>query len=99
MTQPPLLKIASRVTRKHAAVFAREWLQACLSDESIFDAFEESGVMEWPEGGLRDPRHARYHDIEDEILERTFAAVRDAVAEAFTKAAREVLARERKRQK
>jgi hypothetical protein len=53
--------------------------------------------MGWPNGDVHDPRQGRYQDIEDEILERTFLGVRAAVAEAFVKAAREVLLRERRR--
>jgi len=36
-------------------------------------------------------------DLEDEIARRTFATVKDAVAEAFVRVAREVLVRERRR--
>lgn len=103
---PPLLKIASRVTRKHGETFADGWLRTAAGRENVWDAFAETGLMEWPEEDpnrplgqiVQDPRQARYHDIEDEILEQTFAAVRAGVAEAFTKTAREVLARERRRQ-
>jgi len=98
----PQLKIAPRVTRKHGENFAAEW---CAEGEHGWEAFSNTGLMEWPEDDPNqpidepfDPRDARYEKIEDEILERTFAAVRTAVAEAFTKVAREVLARERKRQ-
>lgn len=95
---PPPLKIASRVTRKHGETFADEWLKTAAGGEDVWAAFAETGLMEWPEGGLSEaPQHARYQDIEDEILEQTFAAVRAGVAEAFTKAARMVLARERRR--
>ena len=102
---PPPLKIASRVTRKHGETFAEEWLRTAASGENVWDAFAETGLMEWPEEDpnrplgqiTQDPRQARYHDIEDEILEQTFAAVMPGVAEAFVKAARKILARERRR--
>jgi hypothetical protein len=99
---PPPLKIARRVTRKHGETFADEWLSTAAGGEDVWAAFAETGLMQWPEDDPNrplgeDPRQARYHDIEDEILERTFAAVRDAVAEAFVSAARAVLARERRR--
>jgi hypothetical protein len=95
----PTLTIVRRVTRRHGEVFAQGWLEVCRGNRSIFEAFEDSGVIEWPEGGLLDPRQARYQDIEDEILEQTFAAVRSAVADAFVKVAREITARERQRQR
>jgi hypothetical protein len=55
--------------------------------------------MIWPGGEMNDPRHGRYHDIEEELLRQVFASVRPAVAEAFVRVAREVLARERRRQR
>jgi hypothetical protein len=101
---PPKLKIAPRVTRKHGETFADEWLRTAAGGEDVWDAFAETGLMQWPEDDpnrplgqiVQDPRQARYHDIEDEILERVFASVRPAVAEEFVKVAGEVLARERK---
>lgn len=96
-TSLPELKIAPRVTRKHGETFAAEWFPTGWQGEDVWEAFAETGLMEWPDGELFDPRQTRYQKIEDEILERTFAAVRDAVAEAFTKAATEVLARERQK--
>lgn len=87
------------MTRKHGETFADEWLRTDASGEDVWDAFAETGLMEWPDGELFDPRQARYHDIEDEILDQTFAAVRAAVAEAFVQTARKVLARERRLQR
>src|SRR5687768_1709585 len=90
----PKLKVAPRVTRKHGETFAEAWFPTSFQGDGVWHAVGETGLMEWPEGGLH---QARYHAIEDEILEQTFAAVRPAVAEAFTKAARKILARERRR--
>jgi len=103
---PPPLKIAARVTRNHGETFANEWIRTAASGEDVWEAFGETGLIEWPEEDpnrplgqiAQDPRQGRYQDIEDEILEQTFAAVRACVAEAFTKAARVVLARERRRE-
>jgi hypothetical protein len=56
--------------------------------------------MTWPDGYLDD--HAdqdRYRALESEILEKTFARVRDAIADAFLDAASEVLNRERERRR
>jgi hypothetical protein len=91
--QLPQLKIAPRVTVKDGEAFADEWLET----GAAFDAFQAAGLIEWPQGELGDPRHERFQDIEDEILDLTFADVRPAVVAAFVKAARRVLARERRR--
>ena len=94
----PPLKIARRVTRKHGEKFAEEWFSTAYLGEDVWEAFAETGLVEWPEGGLAEaPQQGRYQDIEDEILKQTFAAVMPAVAEAFVTAARTVLARERRR--
>jgi hypothetical protein len=99
----PELKIARRVTRRHGELFAEEWLDASNRCEAMIEAFAEVHLMEWPDDPNwsiamgQNPRQARYMDIEDEILERTFSAVKGAVAAAFVKAAREILASERAR--
>lgn len=104
--QPPAkLKIARRVSRQHGELFAEEWFPSSYGGEDVWDAFARTGLMEWPDDDPRrplgcassDPRQDRYQDIEDEILKGTFEAVVPAVAEAFTKVAREILDRERRR--
>lgn len=102
----PVVKIAPRVTREHGEIFVSEWFPTAFQGEEVSEAFTATALMAWPEsdpnrplGQFGDSRQGRYLDIEDEILEQTFAAVRPAVAEAFVKAAQRVLARERKRQK
>jgi hypothetical protein len=91
------------VTRRHGETFAAEWFATSFQGEDVWKSFAATGVIEWPEDDPNrplgpDPRQERYQDIEDEILERTFAAVRSAIAEAFVRVAREVLSRERGRQ-
>jgi len=93
----PRLTFNTRVTRQHGEVFAAEWFPTSFQGEEVWAAFGETHIMEWPNGELYDPRQERYQEIEDEILERTFLAVRAGVIEAFVKAAREVLNRERRR--
>lgn len=100
---PPPLKIASRVTRQAGERFARRWLDEQI-DETACEAFASAAVIEWPDddpnrplGELLDPPQGRYQDIEDEILILVFDSIRPTVAEAFVKAARKVLARERRR--
>ena len=99
----PPLKFASRVTRQAGERFACRWLDEQI-DETACEAFAEAALIEWPEsdpnrplGEVLNPRQGRYQDIEDEILMLVFDSIRPAVAEAFVKAAREVLARERRR--
>lgn len=99
MSTPPKLQIVRRVTRHHGELFTQGWLEVCRGNMSIFDAFEDSQVMKWPDGYMLDPRQARYHDIEEEILEQTFEAVRDTVTEAFVNIATKVLERERQQQR
>ena len=100
---PPPLKIAPRVTQKHGEAFAQKWREM-QSGEVTSEAFGKSDLIEWPEedpnrplGEFFDARRDRFHDVRDEIAERTFDAAMPAIAEAFVKVAREVLARERRR--
>jgi hypothetical protein len=92
------------VTRRHGEIFAEEWFLSAHAGESVWKAFELAGVVVWPEddpnrplGEFFDARRARYQDIEDEILEKVFANLRPAVAQAFVKVSRKVLGRERRR--
>lgn len=95
-----------RVTRKHGKVFARVWREM-QSGEIVSEGFGELGIIEWPEedpnrpiGQIApDPQRDRYHDVTDEIAEQTFDAVMPVIAEEFVKAARKVLARERRLQR
>lgn len=93
--QSPPLEIASRVTREHGERFAARWLR---DQCGMSDAFAKAHVIAWPDGpdGELTPAQVRFQNIEDEILERTFAWAVPAIAEAFVTAAREVLARERR---
>jgi hypothetical protein len=77
------------VTPEYGEVFAREW---CALD--LLDAFHATNVMTWPD----DPAgQEKFKAIEDEIIERTIEAVKPVLAEAFVKAANDVLTRERQR--
>lgn len=92
--------MSNRITRKQAQTFADEWLAASRRTGTMYDAFTASHVLEWPDDDEDDtPDQARYAEIETEILNRTFAAVKDAVADAFLVAARDVIGRERERRK
>lgn len=91
----PHVKIARRVTKKHGEIFAENWLEDALDGASI-DGLSRSRVMEWPGGENDSPEQLRYLDIAQEILERTLTIAQPAIGEAFMKAAREILARERR---
>jgi hypothetical protein len=80
------------VTPEHGEIFAREWCRISLGVLDLLDAFYATNVMTWPD----DPAaQEQFEDIEDEIVERVLDAVRPALAEAFVKAANEILTRER----
>lgn len=83
------------VTRKHAEAFVAAWYQT-----NIGEAFDATGIITWPVSvsALRmTPEQARFRDIEDEICDRVFDSMKDAIADAFLSIANEVLDRERKR--
>lgn len=92
-------RIVRRVTRKHAAIFAKAFVRYVFTSGAVFDAFAESGVMEWPQDTTLDNRDAahRYMNIEDEIAARVTTAIREQVERAFFDAATDVLNRERQR--
>jgi hypothetical protein len=85
------------VTRAHGERFAAKWREM-QTGELRSEAFGNADVIEWPEGpdGELTSAQDRFQGIEDEILNRTFDALVPAVAEAFVKAARTILARERR---
>ena len=89
--RPPKLRIVEAVMREHGEKFADDWRDRSMA---MLEAFDASGVVKWPNSR---PSQGRYHDIEDEITERVFAELRDAVIETFVRVAGEVLTRERSR--
>lgn len=94
MSQKPKLDIVEVVTWEHGERFAETWRELSLGSESILGAFQDTAVAEWPD----DPDlEGRFLDIEDEVTERVFDAIRYAAVEAFVRIAGEVLARERGR--
>ncbi|MGZ5440932.1 MAG: hypothetical protein ACXW5U_11790 [Thermoanaerobaculia bacterium] len=91
------LAFVDRVRRWHGAIFAKEMLDGSLVTEMPYEAFGKTGIIAWPDDFANEtPAKVRYKDIEDEILTRTFDAVREAMATAFVKVARDVVERERK---
>lgn len=81
-------------------MFAERLCARVMQTEAPYEIFAETGLVTWPKTYLNpSPATVRYMNIEDEILDRTFAAVQKAIAEEFTKIAREVIERERRRQR
>jgi len=82
------------VTPAHGDIFARVWFEQSLATMAMDEAFEDTKLMAWPD----DPdAQAEFQNIEDEIHERVFDAARQTIADAFTRVAADVLARERSR--
>jgi hypothetical protein len=95
----PKLRFVRRVTRRHGESFADGWLDVCYESGSIWEVFGETGLVTWPGGADGNPSQDRDRDIEDEILEPTFATVKHTIAQSFVKIGREVIDRERERQR
>ena len=98
----PYLWIAATVRPHHANTFVEEWLRLSWQTGALWEALSETHLMAWPDnagqGGKESPEECRYHDIEDEILERMLDALEPVITETFIQTATEVLARERERQ-
>lgn len=92
MNRQPELNIVDVVTREHGEVFADAWRDRTTDSGAMSEAFLETHLIVWPDNRLA---HMRFHDIEEEITEGVFDAIRDAAVEAFVRIAGEVLARER----
>ena len=95
----PRLWIAAVVRPHHANTFVEEWLRLSWQTGALWEAFDETHLMTWPDNGecgQETAEERRYHDIEDEILERILQALIPAITEAFIRTASEVLERERR---
>ena len=92
---PPRIETVPIVTREHGEAFAKGWYDC----DGMMTACYDTGIMTFPYGTLEDHEAIdHFHDLEDEILHAVFEATKDANAEAFVKAANDVLDRERGRQ-
>ena len=91
------LCVARRVTDNDAALFMRGWVDEMLAAGTLSDALAETGIIEWPDPEEDDPpAQARYEAMEREILKRTWEAAYPVARAAFLRAAKDVLAPERK---
>ena len=81
------LKVAAIVRPHHARTFADEWLTRTLDSGDLWDAFEQTRLIEWPSdtgaGGRETPAERRYNTVEDEILDRMLDVLQPVI-EAFS---------------
>jgi activator of HSP90 ATPase len=90
------LAFTAEVTRRHGEIFAKVFLAISIRTEAPGDAFELTGVMEWPDDDEDEtPAKMRHERIEDEILRRTFDEIEGPLREAFVRIAENVIRRER----
>ena len=92
VSRVPKLRMVRVVTRKHGEKFATGWRDLSMVSYAMVEAFAETGVVTWPENRSA---QGRFHDIEEEITERVFDELLDAVADSFVRIAGEVLMRTR----
>jgi len=93
MDRPPELNIADVVTREHGEKFVDAWHDRTTDSGAMSEAFLETRLVIWPDNR---PAHMRFHDIEEEITEGVFDAIREAAVDSFVRIANEVLTRERR---
>jgi hypothetical protein len=87
-----LLKVETinAVTMEHGRDFAEGWFEA-----NIEDAFERAGIMTWPEWDL--DLQATFQDLEDDICQRVYDALKEQIAETFVRVANAAIDAERRR--
>ena len=87
----PKIEMVDEVTIEHGLAFAQGWHEGDMSD-----ACDETSIMTFPEWETElEEVHLRYHDLTDEICANAFGLLKRQIAEAFVRAANEVLTRER----
>jgi len=87
----PEIEMVSRVTIEHGLAFAQGWYDG---DGDMSDACASTDIMTFPEGEI-EARELRFHDLTDEICANVFELTKRQIAEAFVRAANEVLDREK----
>ncbi|HVE70833.1 MAG TPA: hypothetical protein VNI54_05645 [Thermoanaerobaculia bacterium] len=91
-----LPRFVRRVTRRHATIFAEAFIRHVNAAFATEQAIEETDVMQWPDGTLRDHANQdRYRELEQLIIAKMFAQLREPIAEAFRQAANEIFDGER----
>lgn len=86
----PKVETVNVVTMEHGRDFAEGWFE-----RNIEEACASTGVLTWPE----EDRHqqASYNDLEDDICERVFDALKEQIAETFVRVANAAIDAERQR--
>ena len=86
----PKVETVNAVTMEHGRQFAEGWF-----DGNMNDACERAGIMTWPEWD-RD-QQAGFKDLEDDICQRVYDALKEHIAETFVRVANAVIDAERRR--
>jgi len=86
----PKVETVNVVTMQHGEDFAEGWF-----DGNTNDAFERAGVITWPEWDRS--LQARFHDLEDDICQRVYDAMKQQIAETFVRVANAAIDAERLR--
>jgi transcriptional regulator with XRE-family HTH domain len=90
-TGDPKIETVELVTIEHGLAFAEGWYNGDISD-----ACDDTEIMTWPDddaGMDQTEAQSRFHDLSDEICANVFALVKRQIAEAFVRAANQVLRR------
>jgi len=87
------IETVGEVTIEHGLAFAQGWYDG---EGDMSDACASTDIMTFPEGEI-EARELRFHDLTDEICANVFGLMKRQIAEAFVRAANEVLTRERRR--
>jgi hypothetical protein len=100
----PWLKLARNVTHAHGEAFAKKLFADALDSGVLAEAVAVTNIVPWPgyhpvDDWIQTPAQQRQDEIIDAIVDLTIKTAKEAIVEAFLLAAREVLARERQRQK
>jgi hypothetical protein len=86
----PKVETVNAVTMEHGRDFAEGWFEG-----NIEDAFERAGIMTWPEWDL--DLQASFQDLEDDICQRVYDALKEQIAETFVRVANAAIDAERQR--
>ena len=96
----PQLRFARHVERRHGTIFMQALAYGAGTGELLYDAFALTGVVEYPSDEEdASPAILQFESIEEEIVRRTILAIEEAITSAFVTVARDVIERERRRQK
>ena len=84
------VETVNAVTMEHGRGFAEGWFEG-----NMIEAFEAAGIMTWPEWDL--DLQASFQDLEDDICQRVYDALKEQIAETFVRVANAAIDAERLR--